>query len=62
MVRIDGLVRGAWTSEACRLLLFFRPREDCGHDLKDLEAFGVAAIEGEELEEVVCYQLSRQGC
>jgi len=47
-------MRCAWAGEASGFLLFFGPGEDGGHDLQDLEAFWVAAIQREELEEVVC--------
>lgn len=40
------------------LALLVGPVEVAGHDLKDLEAFDVAAVEGEEMEEVVSDDLS----
>lgn len=39
--------------------LLVGPVEVAGHDLEDLEALGVAAVEGEEVEEVVCDDLPR---
>jgi hypothetical protein len=35
------------------------PTQQGGDELKDLKLLGVGAVEGEEVEEVVCYDLSR---
>jgi hypothetical protein len=35
------------------LALFVGPVEVAGHDLEDLETFGIGAVKGEEVEEVV---------
>jgi len=43
------------------LSLLVGPAEQGGDELKDLEFFGVAAVEGQEVQEVVCYDLSMLG-
>ena len=52
---------GAWAGEAGGFELFVGPCEDGGEELEDLEFFGVGAVEGEELEDVVCYECSVEG-
>jgi len=37
------------------------PAEEGGNELEDLELLRVAAVEGQEVEEVICYDLSRGG-
>jgi hypothetical protein len=44
--------------EAGLFTLIVRPAEEGGDELEDLELFGVGAVEGEEVEEVVRYDLS----
>lgn len=45
----------ARAGEAGSLVLLVGPGEDCGDEVKDLKFLGVGAVEGEELEEGVCY-------
>jgi hypothetical protein len=47
--------RGAGPRKPCLLALLVGPAEEVGDDLEDLEFLGVGAVEGEKLEEVVCY-------
>ena len=42
-------------------LLLVGPVKEGGDELQDLKLFGVGAVEGEEVEEVICYDLSRGG-
>lgn len=49
---------GARTGKTGLFALFVGPGEEGGDELEDLEFFGVGAVEGEEVEEVVCYDLS----
>lgn len=49
----EAVAGGARAGEAGLFALFVCPVQVAGYDLKDLEAFYVAAVEGEKLEEVV---------
>lgn len=53
--RAEGATGTAGTGETGFFALLVGPVEEVGHDLEDLEFFGVGAVEGQELEEVVCY-------
>jgi hypothetical protein len=55
LVWVDGLVACAWTGEAGGFVLLIGPGQDCGDQVEDLEFLGVGAVEGEELEEGICY-------
>lgn len=55
----EGMVPCAsGTCETSLFALFVGPVEQPGDDLEDLEFLGVGAVEREELEEVICYDLS----
>ena len=43
------------------LTLFVSPGEEGGDELQDLEFLGVGAVQGEEVEEVVCDDVSGKG-
>ena len=47
--------RGARPRKPCLLALLVGPAKEVGDNLENLEFLGVGAVEGEELEEVVCY-------
>lgn len=55
--KAEAACGGSGPGKAGLFALLVGPVEVAGHDLEDLEAFGVAAVEGEEVEEVVCYDL-----